>query len=69
MESLENSHPPWAAYQYLMAGRLIGMYNQPVVRPEGIGETWCCCFVKYVLALARPEATEDFGMEQLCVRL
>ena len=39
MEWLVNSHLPWEVYFALMKGNLIGMYNQPIIRPVGIGET------------------------------
>ena len=46
MEWLANSCPPWAAYQALITGRLIGLDKQPGLRPVGISKTWRRCSAK-----------------------
>ena len=68
-EWLENYCFPWTAYWALMTVHLIGQDNHPIIRIVGIIETWFCCFAKYVLAVAGPEAKEACGIEHLCVGL
>ena len=60
-----NSHPTCAACCALMKVYLIGMDNQPVIRPVGIGETWQSYFTKCVLVVFGPEAQEADRTEQL----
>ena len=53
-EWLMNDFPPCAAYQALMAGRLIGLDKQSVVQPVRIGNTWRSCFAKCILEVSVP---------------
>ena len=62
---MANGRPPWVAYSALMAGRLIGLYKCPWVRPVGVGEIWWRMLVKFVLVVMGAEAKEAFGTEQL----
>ena len=39
IEWIVNSHPTWEAYCALIKGKLMGMDNQPIIRPVGIGKT------------------------------
>ena len=55
-EWFANDRPLWAAYNALITGRLIGLDNQPGIRPFGTVDTWRRCFTKYVLVVASLEA-------------
>jgi hypothetical protein len=61
-----NGSPPWAAYRALKAGRLVALDKCPGIRPVGIGETWSRLFAKCVLSIAKSEAKEACGVDQLC---
>jgi hypothetical protein len=66
---LANSFPPWAAYQALMAGRLVALNECPGVHPLEIGETWCHLCAKLVLLACGSDAKEQCGINQLCAGL
>ena len=63
---LSNDNPPWAAYRALMAGRLIALDKNPGVRPIAIGEVLRRLIAKCVLSVAKGEAQEACGIDQLC---
>ena len=65
-EWLANSCLPWTVYWYLIKVHLIGQEKRPIIRLVGIIKTWCCCFSKYILAVACLEFEEACGMEHLC---
>ena len=46
---MANKNPPWDGYRACMYGHLIALYNIPVVRPVGVGETFRRLFVKCVI--------------------
>jgi hypothetical protein len=58
---LGNTAPPWAAYQAIMAGRLIGIDKCPGVRPVGAGETWRRLFAKTILLVAGAKPKKPVG--------
>ena len=63
---LSNDSPPWAAYRALMAGHLIALDKNPGIRPIGIGEVLRRLLAKCVLSVAKGEAQEACGIDQLC---
>jgi hypothetical protein len=63
---IANGSPPWAAIRALKAGRLVALDKCPGIRPIGVGETWSRLFAKCVLFVARSEAKEACGVDQLC---
>jgi hypothetical protein len=52
-----------------MAYLLFGLKKRPGVRPVGAGETWWQLFAKVVFRIARGEAKEACGINQLCAGL
>ena len=42
---------------YIMSGRQIVLYKQPVVRPVGVEETWQRIFAKILIKVMGPETT------------
>ena len=68
-EWLANTHPPWAAYRALMAGRLVALDKQPGVRPVGIGEIYRRLMAKSVLQAIGHQATSACGNLNLCAGL
>ena len=49
-----------------MAGRLIALDKNSVVRPTAIGEVLQRLIAKYVLGVAKGEAQEACGIHQFC---
>jgi hypothetical protein len=66
---LANSHPSWAAYHALMAGRLVALDKCPGVHPLGIGKTWRRICVKLITSACGSAAKEQCGINQLCAGL
>jgi hypothetical protein len=66
---LANNNPLWAAYQALMAARLVALDKQPGVHPVGIGEVWRRLFSKVLLKVVGSQATAACGNYNLCAGL
>ena len=60
---------PWAAYRVFIYDCLIALDNLPIVRPVGVGETWCHLFAKCVLKITVYDATHGCRDDQLCTVL
>lgn len=68
-EWLANSHPPWAAYRGLMAGRLVALDKLPGVRPLGIGSIFRRLLAKGLIAVIGQQATSACSNLNLCAGL
>jgi hypothetical protein len=66
---LANDSPPWAAYQAVMASRLIAMDKRPGVRPVDMGELLRRLLAKVILHAVGPEATTACDNRNLCAGL
>ena len=60
-----NGRPPWAAYCATMGGWLIALYNQPGVRPVGVGGNWRQLMAKCLLQVTGKEAKAACCTEKL----
>eukprot|EP00957_Ditylum_brightwellii_P166254 12656898-Ditylum_brightwellii.AAC.1 len=63
---LSNGSPPWAAYQALMACRLIALDKCPGTRPVVISEIFCQLIAKLVIRATRDNAKLACSNLQLC---
>ena len=69
MDSLENSIPPWTAYQGFVSGCLIALDKLPGVHLVGVGRKWRKLFNRSVLKVMGHEATYACKDHLLCVGL
>ena len=65
VEWLSNGRPQWAAYRYMIIGRLIALGKQPGVRLVGVRETWRRMMATCVLRVIGKEAKAACRIEQL----
>lgn len=66
---LANSHPPWAAYRAMMAGRLVPFGKEPGVQPIGIGSIIRRTLAKCLIKAVGSQATAACGNHNLCAGL
>eukprot|EP00957_Ditylum_brightwellii_P146773 11173696-Ditylum_brightwellii.AAC.1 len=63
---LSNSRPPWAAYQAIVAGRLIALDKCPSMHLVGLGEILLRLIGKCVIAVCGKDVTDACSTHQLC---
>jgi hypothetical protein len=66
---LANSFLPWAAYQALIAGRLVAVDKCPSIQLMRVGKIWWRLAAKANLLAIGREAKELYSIHQLCAGL